>query len=119
MSSSGHACVLGPKTRVSGILSGRQDMIVRGFVEGRILLRGELFVAPQGTLRAKLDVDRAVVAGEVEGEIEAKEHLKIESGAQVRGRLTAPSLAIDPGALVFGEVLMEVELPAELDALTS
>lgn len=98
-------------------MSGRQDVLVQGFFEGWVHLDAELVVAPQGSLQAKLRVDRAAIAGQVCGEINAREHLVIESGAEVKGRIIAPSLVIDPGARVFGEVVMDVELPAELDAL--
>lgn len=112
-----HGCVVGPNTRVSGRLSGEQDVYVQGFVEGKIDLRGELVVGPQGELLAQLNVDRASVAGQIRGEIKARECLVIQAGAQVQGRISAPSLVIGAGALVFGEVDMPVELPAGLDEL--
>lgn len=112
-----HACVVGPKTRVSGALSGRQDVLVQGFVEGSIELHGELVVSPEGELLAKLDVDRVLVAGQICGEIYARERLVIEAGARVEGKISAASLVIGAGALVFGEVEMFVDLPRNLDEI--
>lgn len=80
-------------------------------------LAGELVVAAQGELCAQLQVERAAVAGRVQGDILARDELVIEAGATVRGRIKTPSLAIDPGAAVFGEIEMDVELPPEAIAL--
>lgn len=113
----GHSCVVGPRTRVSGTLSGEQDLLVSGFVEGRVELAAELVLSSQGELHAELQVDRAALAGRVCGDIKVRERLVIEAGARVQGQITASSLVISPGALVFGEVVMEVELPAEAIAL--
>lgn len=110
-------CVVGPKARVSGTLSGGQDLLVQGIVEGQINLSAQLVVGPSGSLQAKLRVDRAEVAGEVNGDIDAREHLVIRAGARVQGRISAPSLVIAPGAWVCGDVVMKVQLPEQMELL--
>lgn len=107
-------CIIGPEITVRGSLSGNENVLVEGRIEGSVALRGQLTVAASGHVEADLDVESAVVQGQVRGDITATASIHIESGAHVSGRLKAPRVIIDDGARFDGGVEMDVDLPDHL-----
>ena len=103
--------MLGPQITVRGALSGEEDLVVDGRLEGSVALAGHLVVAPGGVLEADLDVTSVEVHGEVRGDIVASRSITIERGAQVAGNCRAPRVIIHDGARFDGAVEMDVQLP--------
>jgi cytoskeletal protein CcmA (bactofilin family) len=96
--------VIGRTTRVRGRVTGAVDLEVQGFVEGEILVGGDVTVDTQGIVGAGIRGRRLVVRGAVKGDLVGDESILLESGARVVGDLRAPRVAIAPGALVRGYV---------------
>jgi cytoskeletal protein CcmA (bactofilin family) len=109
--SSGTGCVIGPRIVVRGSLSGEEDLVVEGRVEGRVTLVGHLVVAPGGIALADIDASSVEVRGEVRGDIVASRSITIERGAVVAGNVRAPRVMIHDGAHFDGAIEMDVALP--------
>jgi len=107
-------CIIGPNIAVRGTVSGEEDLLVEGRVEGGISLAGHLTVAQQGIVEANLEVESVVVMGEVVGDIDASQSVTIEPGARVTGNIRAPRVIIRDGAYFDGSVDMELSLPDHL-----
>jgi cytoskeletal protein CcmA (bactofilin family) len=107
-------CTIGSQITVRGALSGEEDLLVEGRIEGSIALSGHLIVATGGVLQADVEVESIEVHGEVEGDIVASRSVTIDKGAQVSGNVRAPRVIIHDGARFRGAVEMEVELPERL-----
>ncbi len=107
-------CVIGPETAVRGSLSGEEDLVIEGRVEGSVSLAGHLVVADSGQVEADLEIESIAVHGQVRGDISATRSITIERGAQVSGNVKAPRVIINDGAHFDGAVEMDVELPEEL-----
>ena len=107
-------CVLGPQIAVRGALSGEEDLVVEGRIEGNVALAGHLVVAPGGVVEADLEVDSIEVHGEVRGDIVASRSITIERGAIVAGNCRAPRVIVHDGAKFDGAVEMDVQLPEGL-----
>lgn len=107
-------CVIGPQTSVRGALSGDEDLIVEGRLEGNVTLSGHLIVAESGDVEADLDVVSIEVHGQVRGDISASRSITIQRGAQVSGNVRAPRVIINDGAHFDGAVEMDVDLPESL-----
>lgn len=103
--------MLGPQITVRGSLSGEEDLVVEGRLEGSVALAGHLVVAQGGVVEADLDVASVEVHGEVRGDIVASRSITIERGAQVAGNVRAPRVIIHDGARFDGAVEMDVQLP--------
>ncbi len=58
-------CVIGPKTTLKGELLGDEDVLVEGSVEGQIRISRDLRVGTTGSVRANVEAQSVVVAGEV------------------------------------------------------
>ena len=108
------SCVIGPQTAVRGALSGEEDLVIEGRVEGSVSLAGHLVVAESGEVEADLEIESIAVLGRVRGDIVASRSITIERGAQVSGNVRAPRVIINDGAHFDGAVEMEVDLPEGL-----
>lgn len=104
-------CVIGPRITVRGSLSGEEDLVVEGRIEGRVTLIGHLVVAPDGIVEADVDASSVEVRGTVRGDIVATRSITIERGARVAGNVRAPRVMIHDGAHFDGAVEMDVALP--------
>ena len=105
------SCVVGPETSIRGSLSGQEDLVVEGRLEGTVSLSGHLIVAESGNVEADVDVESIEVHGNVQGDISASRSITIEKGAHVTGNVKAPRVIINDGARFDGAVEMDVDLP--------
>lgn len=107
-------CIIGSQITIQGNLTGAEDLIVEGRIEGTIKLSNHLTVASGGVVNADLEVEDLTVNGTVQGDIHASRSITINSGARVIGNVGAPRIIIEDGARFRGRVEMDVDLPAEL-----
>lgn len=104
-------CFIGSNTTVRGHVSGQQDLVVEGRIEGHVGIESDLTVEESGVIEADVDTTNATVRGEVRGPISASRALVLEASARVAGKLKAPTIEIADGARFSGEIEMDVELP--------
>jgi cytoskeletal protein CcmA (bactofilin family) len=105
-------CFIGDKTTIKGQVSGKQDLVVEGRIEGHIGLESLLTVEEKGSVEADVEATTVVLRGEVRGPVTALRSLTVGASARVAGKLKAPSIVIEDGAHFSGEIEMDVELPA-------
>jgi cytoskeletal protein CcmA (bactofilin family) len=105
-------CLIGSKITIRGQVSGNQDLVVEGRIEGRVSLENRLTVEESGTIEADVEVVDASFKGEVRGDVTASRSAVLHPTARVLGNIRAPRLVIEEGARFSGSVEMEVELPA-------
>jgi cytoskeletal protein CcmA (bactofilin family) len=103
--------VIGPHARVKGELSGDEDVLVEGRVEGRVRLAGVLRVAPSGVVVADVHAGTVVVGGQVTGDVTATERVEILPSGSVEGNIRAPKVAVGEGARFKGSVDMSAGPP--------
>src|SRR5262245_40863702 len=58
-------CVIGAKTVIKGELSGDEDMLVEGTIEGQIRTSRDLRVGPGGVVKATVSAQSIIVSGEL------------------------------------------------------
>jgi cytoskeletal protein CcmA (bactofilin family) len=91
-----------------GDLSGSEDLIIEGVVEGKIELRENILtIGPNGRIKAALFAKAIIVLGEVNGNVTALEKIDIREGASVDGDLVSPRVTIADGAHFRGSVDMQ------------
>jgi len=96
--------VIGENVSMKGTLSFERLLRVDGTFEGEIESKGKLIVGPKGLIKAHIDLQEALIAGKVEGDITVKEKLTLRGRAEVRGNITAPLLTVDEGVSIIGQV---------------
>ena len=105
-----NSCTIGPGVSVNGRVSGSDEVIVFGTVEGNVALENTLTVEEGGRVVADIDVDSVVVRGEVNGEVVARQTVELVDGCLVTGNLRAPRIIIEEGARFQGNVDMDVSV---------
>jgi cytoskeletal protein CcmA (bactofilin family) len=93
---------VGPGCSFDGTLAFRGTVRVEGQLRGRVVASGKLIVAEGARLEAAIDVDEICVAGEIEGDVRARQRAEIRSTARVAGSLQSPRLVISEGGWVEG-----------------
>ena len=95
-------CVIGAKTTVKGEISGDEDVLVEGNVEGQIRVTRDLRVAPGGMVKATVEAQSLIVSGEIVGDCQATTRVEIQATGRLTGNIRAPKIVIAEGAMFRG-----------------
>ena len=103
---------IGADASIDGTIEFKGTIRVDGQVKGKIISKGgTVVVGEKAAVDAHLDVNVAVVMGEVNGTIEAKERIEVYPPGRVGGDIQAPVVSIEPGGLFNGSCIMK--MPSE------
>ncbi len=106
----GELATIGKSVVIKGELSGSEDLVIDGRVEGTIDLRNHsLTVGPSGNLKAGVTAKTIVIQGKVDGSLTASDRLDLRKSAVVTGDLTTQRIAIEEGAFLKGKVDIQKE----------
>lgn len=108
------ACVIGRGVTIKGSVSGAEELVVEGNVEGRIELRSALVVRETGSIHADISADALTVQGRVQGSIETSGVVSLASAAHVVADIRAARVVLEDGARFKGRIDMDVQLPADI-----
>ena len=92
---------------IDGEISGDEELVVRGTVKGKILLKESLKVESSGVVEADIETQSVEVAGKVTGNIVASEKVELKAACRMVGDIKAPRVLIADGASFKGNVDME------------
>lgn len=98
--------VIGPNIRIQGELSGDEDLVVEGRVEGKISVSKGLRIGPQAQVNAEVKAHHVVIAGRIVGNVTATEKVEILPSGILEGNIRSPKIAIAEGAQFKGSVDM-------------
>lgn len=99
---------IGKSITINGDVSGDEDLIIEGRVDGRIDLQNHhLTVGPNGEIRAEIAAKQVTIIGKVSGNVVASERAEVQEAGRLDGDLQAPVLSIQEGALINGAVTMK------------
>jgi cytoskeletal protein CcmA (bactofilin family) len=104
---------IGKSVVVKGELSGSEDLIVDGEVEGNISLRGQTCtIGPNGRVRANIEARNVIIHGKVNGDIHASERVELRKTASLAGDIATARISIDDGAFFKGGIDIQKPEPA-------
>jgi cytoskeletal protein CcmA (bactofilin family) len=110
---SGEVATIGKSVVVKGELSGSEDLILDGEVEGSITLRGQsLTVGPNGRVRANIEARNVIVHGRVDGNIHATDRVELRKSASHTGDISTARISIEDGAFFKGGIDIQKPEPA-------
>lgn len=89
-----------------GKLSFRDTVRIDGRFRGEIASENTLIVGETGEIHANIRSSTVVVSGLVEGDIHAARKVILHKTARVHGNLETPSLAVEDGAQISGQIKM-------------
>jgi cytoskeletal protein CcmA (bactofilin family) len=99
---------IGRSVVVKGELDGSEDLVIDGYVEGKIELRDHtLTIGANGRIKAQVFAKAVIVLGELTGNISAAERVEIREDGAVDGDIVSPRVAIAEGAHFRGSIDMQ------------
>ncbi len=102
---------IGKGTKVSGKLNFKAPAKIEGEAEGEIT-GDEILIAEGAVVTARIAGTRVTVAGQVNGEIIARERLELHATARLKCTITTASLVLNEGAQFEGDCKMPRERAA-------
>jgi cytoskeletal protein CcmA (bactofilin family) len=98
---------IGKSITIRGDLTGNEDLVIEGQVEGKIELpNNQLTIGTDGNVKAHVHAKSVVVVGHVIGNVSGVERVEIQATGKVDGDVTAPKLVVAEGAQVNGAIQM-------------
>jgi cytoskeletal protein CcmA (bactofilin family) len=108
-----HVANIGKSISIKGDLTGNEDIVIEGTVEGKVdLPNNQLTVGADGTVRAEVNAKAVVVVGKVTGNVQGTERIEIQATGVVDGDVMAPKLIVAEGAVVNGSIKMSGKVGA-------
>ena len=108
---------IGKSISIKGDLTGNEDLVIDGNIEGRIdLPNNQLTIGAEGKIKADIHAKSAVLVGHVTGNVSATERIEVQASGIVEGDVRAPRLVVQEGAVLNGTVEMSEakrQAPAE------
>jgi len=109
---------LGSSLRVKGDITGSEDLLIDGSVEGLIQLdERKLTVGATAKVTADITARDVVVYGYVKGNVRARGRIEIKKNGCVIGNLTTAQITIEDGADFKGSI--EIDRGSEREAVSS
>ena len=107
--------IMGRSVIMRGDLSGGEDLLIEGQLEGTINLEDHcLTVGQNGRVTAEIHARQVVVLGSVQGNITAGEKIEIRKSGHVVGDIVSTGVAIEEGAYFKGSIdILREEAPKE------
>ena len=97
--------ILGQSIVLHGEMSGKEDLLIEGHLEGTINLpEHSVTVGSHGDVKAEVHARQVIVLGTLTGNITATEKIEIRKTGQVVGDLVAAAVAIEDGAYFKGSI---------------
>jgi len=97
--------VIGETVTIQGRLSGEENIMVNGEVDGDIEIPSHrLTIGMAGRMRGDVLAAEVVALGTVEGNIDARQSFALQASARMTGDIRTPSLKIEEGALFKGKI---------------
>lgn len=107
---SGSSSIIGTSIVLHGDITGDEDLVVKGNVEGTLNLpNNNIKIDPEGEVKADLKAQKISVGGKVEGNLVGSERVVIEKSGQVVGNIVAPRVALEDGCKFKGSVEMNMD----------
>ncbi len=79
---------------------------IDGRLEGTIHTKGTLVIGDRAVVKAKIEAGTVICKGKIQGDVVAKESIKLLSPGLIDGTMSAPRLSVESGGVFNGRVSM-------------
>ena len=99
---------LGADANFEGSIEFQGTIRVDGKVSGKISSNdGTIIVGEKAFIQADISIAVAVIMGEVDGTIDAKDRIEVYPPGRVSGEIRSPVISIEPGGILNGSCVMK------------
>ena len=103
------AASIGPSICIRGDLTGEEDLVVQGSVEGTISLGENLVtIGKEGRVNATVSARIINIEGEVQGDLQGNEQVVVRRSGNVRGNISSPRVMLEDGCRFKGSIDMDL-----------
>ena len=88
---------------------------IDGRLEGSVHTKGTLVIGDRAVVKAKIEAGTVICKGNFQGDIVAKESIKLLSPGVIDGTMSAPRLLVETGGVFNGRVSMERSEKPKMD----
>jgi cytoskeletal protein CcmA (bactofilin family) len=106
-------CYIAHGTTVEGKITGGASVGIDGLVKGEMNISSKVIVGETGEVKGNIKADDIIIAGKVNGNIEARNILEAQPTGQIFGDINANRLVIADGVLFEGNITMKKDKPAK------
>lgn len=99
----GDLTVIGRGTTIRGEVDFEHGARILGTFEGKIRSRGEVQIGDTADCRAEIDAERVTIEGAMQGNIIARDRLRLTKTAHLNGDIRATKLLVEEGASYVGQ----------------
>ncbi len=111
---------IGKSIKIKGDLSGSEDLVVEGHVEGKIeLANNQLTIGANGIVDADIHAKSVIVIGKATGNVSGSDRVEVQATGLVNGDVNAPRLVVQEGAVINGSIQMGSNKPASAPAASA
>lgn len=105
---------LSPSISIKGDITGNEDLVVDGEVEGTINLpENEVLVGPKGRAKANVTAMKVSVEGRVNGDIHGTDRVVVKQSGRIEGDVKAPRVILEDGCQFNGSIQMNIDKEPE------
>lgn len=97
---------MGAGTAYKGKLAFNGTVRVDGEFEGEIDSEGTLIVGQDAVVKGTVNVGQLVLSGALQGDVKALNRVTLYKQANINGTIHTPSLMVEEGAVIKGEINM-------------
>jgi cytoskeletal protein CcmA (bactofilin family) len=98
---------IGPGLKIRGDITGTCHLIIEGEASGKIqLANGHVTVGANGRVNADIEAPEISVEGNVQGNLQARDNVRLGPASHVQGSVLTPRIRIEDGARFRGKVEM-------------
>ena len=98
--------VLSGSTSFNGVMRFRSSLKINGVFKGEIISEGFLIIGEGANVKANIKAESVIIAGEVKGNVEAKERLELLSTGKLYGNIRTKKLKMADGVIFEGKCEM-------------
>ncbi len=99
---------IGPSIKIKGDLSGDEDLMIQGHVNGEIRLpKNKVTIGPSGRVQADVYGKSIRVEGQVKGNLYGDQDVVVRASGRVQGNIVGPRVTLENGANFKGSIDME------------
>jgi len=99
---------IGSSIYFKGELTGEEDFIIQGKVDGEIKLhKNNLTIGVDGVINANITANIIIVEGQLNGDLFGSENVIIRKTGNVLGNIVSPRVTLEDGAKFKGSIEMD------------
>lgn len=103
-----NAMAIGASIRIKGEVTGDEDLIIQGHVDGTISLKGHnVTISKSAKVKANIEANQIIIEGDLTGDMNGDEKVIIRQTGNVYGNIVAPRVTLEDGAMFKGSIEME------------